>query len=76
MVRDSVVFADTVIEADAHVDWAIVDRDCVLGRGSVTGAPATDVDDPDFIVLVGRGSRVEAGTELDAGARLEPGTTA
>ena len=76
VVRDSVVFAETAIEQDARVDWAIIDRDCVLGSGSVTGAPATDVDDPDLVVLVGRGSRVGAGTQLPAGARLEPGSTA
>ncbi len=76
VVRDSVVFSGTVIEGDARVDWAIIDRDCVVSRYSITGAPATDVDDPDLVVLVGRGSRVEAGTELAAGARLEPGSTA
>ncbi|KAA1428070.1 glucose-1-phosphate adenylyltransferase [Nocardioides antri] len=76
VVRDSVVFTDTVIEAGARVDWAIIDRDCVVGSDSVTGAPATDVDDPDLVALVGRGSRIEAGTELPAGARLEPGSTA
>jgi glucose-1-phosphate adenylyltransferase len=76
VVRDSVVFSDTVIEAGARVDWAVVDRDCVLGRDSAVGAPATDVDDPDLVVLIGRGSRLGAGTELTPGARLEPGSSA
>jgi glucose-1-phosphate adenylyltransferase len=76
VVRDSVVFADTTVEEGARVDWAIVDRDCVVGRGSITGAAKADVDDPDEVVLVGRGSRIGAGVELAAGARLEPGTTA
>ena len=75
VVRDSVVFADTVVEEDAQIDWAIVDRNCVVGSGSVTGAPATHVDDPDLVVLVGRESRVAAGATLDPGARLEPGST-
>ena len=76
VVRDSVVFSDTVIEAGARVDWAVVDRDCVFGRDSAVGAPATDVDDPDLVVLIGRGSRLGAGTELAPGARLEPGSSA
>ncbi len=76
VVRDSVVFAGTVFEEDAHVDWAVIDRDCVVGSGSVVGAAAADVDDPDLVVLVGRGSRVGAGTQLAVGARLEPGSTA
>lgn len=76
VVRDSVVFADTVIEAGARLDWAVVDRDCVLGRNAAVGAPATDIDDPDGVVLIGRGSRLGPGTELAAGARLEPGSSA
>ena len=76
VVRDSVVFSDTVLEEDARVDWAVIDRDCVLGRGSVTGAPASEVADPALVVLVGRQSRIEPGTKLDPGARLEPGSTA
>jgi glucose-1-phosphate adenylyltransferase len=75
LVRDSVVFEDTVVQEGARVDWAIVDRDCVLGRNAEVGSPDTDPDDPDAIVLVGRGSRIPPGTVLDQGARLEPGTT-
>jgi glucose-1-phosphate adenylyltransferase len=75
-VRDSVIFESTVVETGARVDRAVVDRDCVVGAGAVVGSPDADLDDPDAITLVGRGSRVAAGAVLDAGSRLEPGTTA
>lgn len=76
LVRDCVVFEDTVIEEGACLDWAVVDRDCVVGADARVGSPDTDPHDSDAIVLVGRGSRIGAGISLDAGSRLEPGTTA
>jgi glucose-1-phosphate adenylyltransferase len=76
VVRDSVLFDGTVVEAGARVDLAIVDRDCVVERGSGVGEEGADPADPDAIVLVGRGSRVTPGARVPAGARLEPGTTA
>lgn len=75
LVRDSVVFEDTTVEEGARLDWAIVDRDCVVGANAEVGSPDTDPEDSDAIVLVGRGSRIAPGTVLDSGARLEPGTT-
>lgn len=75
LVRDSVVFEDTQVEEGARLDWAVVDRDCVIGANAEIGSPDTDPDDPDAIVLIGRGSHLPTGTRLDAGARLEPGTT-
>jgi glucose-1-phosphate adenylyltransferase len=76
LVRDSVLFADTVVGAGARVDWSVVDRDCVIEPGAEIGSPDTASDDPDAIVLVGRGSRVGPGARLDAGSRLEPGSSA
>jgi glucose-1-phosphate adenylyltransferase len=76
LVRDSVVFQDTKVAAGARLDWCIVDRDCHVGKGAEVGSPDTDPDDSDAIVMIGRGCRVGAGTVLDGGARLEPGTTA
>ena len=75
LVRDSVIFQDTVFEDGARVDWAIVDRDCVIGANAEIGSPETDPDDPDAVVMIGRGSRLGPATTLGAGARLEPGTT-
>ncbi len=73
-VRNSVVFADCVIEADARVDWTIVDQGSVVSAGSVVGrADADAVHDSDQVTIVGKESRVSE--DLDTGARLEPGTT-
>ena len=74
VVRNSVVFSDCVIERGASVDWAIVDDDSVVTAGSTIGDPDADgTGDPDQVTIVGRESRVAE--DLDAGARLEPGTT-
>lgn len=74
VVRNSVVFADSVIEKGARVDWAVVDQGCVVAGGAVVGRRDADgTGDPDQVTIVGRDSRV--GERLDAGARLEPGTT-
>jgi glucose-1-phosphate adenylyltransferase len=73
-VRNSVVFADCVIEKDARLDWAIVDERSVVSAGSVVGrADARATEDPDQVTIVGRDSRVSQ--DLGPGARLEPGTT-
>jgi len=76
VVRDCVVFQDTVVAAGARLDRCVVDRDCVVGAGAEVGSPDADPDDPDTIVLVGRASRVGPGVVVPPGARLEPGTTA
>ncbi len=75
-VRDSVVFGDSVVRAGSTVDWSVVDSGCTIERDASVGSPTDEVDDPDLVVLVGRGSRVLEGTRLGLGSRLEPGTTA
>jgi glucose-1-phosphate adenylyltransferase len=74
VVRNSVVFADCVVERDAVVDWAVVDDGCRVTAGSVVGRPdARALEDPDEVTIVGRDSRVSQ--DLAQGARLEPGTS-
>ena len=76
-VRDSVVFADSVVEEGARVDWTVVDSGCVIGAGAIVSSPDADGSgDPDQVTLVGRGSSVGPAVRIDVGARLEPGTTA
>lgn len=76
-VVDSVVFADTVVRRGATVHRSIVDNECVVGAGARVGsADAPAYDDPDAVTVVGRHSTVGEGVVLDAGSRLEPGTTA
>ena len=67
---------DSIVRAGATVDWSVVDSGCTIERDASVGSPTDDVDDPDLVVLVGRGSRVLDGTSLGLGSRLEPGTTA
>ncbi|HEX6247586.1 MAG TPA: sugar phosphate nucleotidyltransferase [Nocardioidaceae bacterium] len=76
-VSDSVLLADTTVEAGAEVAWTVVDSGCVIGRDARVGAPdAKGTEDADQVTLVGKDSSVGAGTTVGVGARLEPGTTA
>ena len=74
-VLDSVVFADCVIKRNARVCAAIVDTRCVIEAGAQVGSPDADLESSDEIALVGRDSVVTENSRVDAGARLEPGTT-
>jgi len=75
-VVDSVLFEDVVVEAGATVTTTIVDEASVVGRGATVGAaPEGDSVEDDDVVLVGRDCRVAPDSRIDAGARLEPGTT-
>ena len=67
-------FDDVVIRSGAVVQTAVVDESSQLRRTARVGAvpPALLARDGD-IVLVGRESVVES--LVEAGARLEPGTT-
>jgi glucose-1-phosphate adenylyltransferase len=74
LVRNSVVFADSVISSGARLDWVIVDERSLVAPGAVLGRQdANGTGDPDQVTIVGRDSLVSA--DLDGGARLEPGTT-
>jgi glucose-1-phosphate adenylyltransferase len=73
-VADSVIFDDVVIRAGAVVQTAIVDEGSEIRRTARVGAvPAARLARDEDLVLVGRGSVVDA--PVGAGARLEPGTT-
>jgi glucose-1-phosphate adenylyltransferase len=74
LVRNSIVFADSVISKGARVDWAIVDERVLVAPGAVIGSEDADATgDPDQVTIIGRDSVVEQ--DLEPGARLEPGTT-
>ena len=74
VVRNSIVFADSVIEKNAQVDWSIVDEGCVVGAGVVVGdQDAKGTENPDELTIIGRFSRL--GADVSGGARLEPRTT-
>jgi glucose-1-phosphate adenylyltransferase len=74
VVRNSVVFADSVVSTGARLDWVIVDQGCLVAPGTTVGREDADgTGDPDQVAIVGRDSVV--GEDLGEGARLEPGTT-
>jgi glucose-1-phosphate adenylyltransferase len=62
-VLDSVLLPGARVRAGAHVIRAVLDDRVDVGEGAVVGG---DGD----VTLVGRQARVEAGSELPAGARL------
>jgi glucose-1-phosphate adenylyltransferase len=76
-VVDSVLLEDVVVEQGARVCTSVVDEGCVIGRDAVVGATpdGDDLEDED-VTLVGRDSTIGHGAVIEAGARLEPGTTA
>jgi glucose-1-phosphate adenylyltransferase len=75
-VTDAVLFADVVVEADAEVVAAIVDKHCRIGKGARVGSAGADLDDSEDLVLLGRDSTVGDGVVVAPGARLEPGGSA
>ena len=76
-VEDSVLFEDVVVRRGARVSTSVVDERCRIGRGASVGAtPSSRVARDEELVLVGMDSTIGARTTVDAGARLEPGTTA
>ncbi len=74
-VHDSVVMEDCVIRAGAVVRTTVLDERCEVGeRARLGGEPSGRLARDEDLVLVGRDSRVSA--DVDAGARLEPGSDA
>lgn len=77
VVEDSVLLSGVRVEAGARVRTAVVDRGSVVGRDATVGsAPAGTRLTDEAITLVGQDCRIGRGVRIDAGARLEPGTTA
>ena len=76
-VEDSVLFADCRVERGARVTTTVADDRSVFARDSVVGElPASRVVRDEEVTLVGRDSVVGRARHVEAGARLEPGTTA
>lgn len=77
VVEDSVLFSGVVVGRDARVTTSILDERVVVGPRARVGAPtrATRAHD-DHIAVVARDSTIGVGVVIEAGARLEPGTTA
>ena len=79
VVRDCVVLHNTVIEARAVVDCAIVDTEVRVGEEAVIGRQRTHGDKSPRITsaeiaLIGQRTQIPAGTRLPADARVKPNT--
>lgn len=77
-VSDSVLLGDTVVEAGAVIEWAVLDHGVSVGAESRVGAWPGDADavEDDEVALVGADSVIAPRAVLERGARLEPGTRA
>jgi glucose-1-phosphate adenylyltransferase len=72
-VHDSVLMEDCVVRAGAVVRTTVLDERCEVAPRSRVGAePSRRRAHDDDLVLVGRDSRLDG--QVDAGARLEPGS--
>jgi glucose-1-phosphate adenylyltransferase len=75
-VRDAVIFENTVIERDASVERAIIDRDVRVAATAQVGAPGRVTEEGDAldaeIAVVGQRTRVTARKPVPPGARIEP----
>jgi glucose-1-phosphate adenylyltransferase len=81
-VRDSIVMFDAVIEADATLDRAILDKECHIGQGATVGIGddmRPNRDEPERlysgITLVGKRARVPRGAMIGRNCRIDPGVT-
>lgn len=76
-VEDSVLFQDVRVRRGGRVTTSVLDERSDVGRDAVVGsAPAGNTLAEEHLVLVGMDSTVGSGVEVEAGARLEPGTSA
>lgn len=78
VVRHSIIFHDTIIGADSHVAYSIVDSGVQIGAGARIGQDGEQggkrEESPPDITLVGQRAHVPAGTQIPTGARVKPGT--
>ncbi len=74
-VRDSVLLHDVVVRAGATIHCAILDEKAMIGAGATVGrlsdAESGEVSSEE-ITLVGMRAAIEAGAQVEAGARIEP----
>ncbi len=65
VVEDAVLMGDCVIQAGAHVSYAIIDREVLIGENAVVGKPRSEAKG---IALLGEGVQVPAGGSIEDGA--------
>ncbi len=82
LIRDSIVMFDTVVEADATLDRAIVDKEAVIGARAVVGEGdevRPNRDEPERLyaglTLVGKQATVPRGVHIGRNCRIDPRVT-
>lgn len=68
VVKDSVVFANTVIGENSTVEYSIIDEKVTIGNNVYVGAPKADNVE---IAVIGRGVIVHDNVKVEAGANVE-----
>ncbi len=63
-VKNSVIMENTVIKEGSTVNYSIIDSECEIGAGAKIGADKRSASE---ITVLGRGVRIEPGTEVPAG---------
>jgi glucose-1-phosphate adenylyltransferase len=83
VVRDAIIMTDTVIEAGAQVDHAIVDKHARVEEGARLGWGDDNTPNQRWperlntgLTLVGKGTVVPQGTTVGRNAVIYPGVTA
>lgn len=81
VVTNSIILHDTVIEAGAHVDKCIVDKNCTIGEGAKVGHGEDNTPNKSLpqalntgLTLVGRDSVIPAGALLGRNVTVHSGT--
>ncbi len=79
VVRDSILFSDTVVRAGAVVDRVISDKGAVIGEKAVVGEGPLDVANRKFpdrvntgITLIGKNAHVPAGIRVGRNVLVRP----
>jgi glucose-1-phosphate adenylyltransferase len=79
-VRDSVVLQDTMLGPDSLTTYAILDKNCVVGKGAAVGlgpAAAPNRLNPSHldcgITVVGKGALIPAGARIGRNSIIHPG---
>ncbi len=68
VVQDAVIFANSKIKANSSVNYSIIDEEVIINEDCIIGAPkAKGIG----IALIGRGSVINKGTMVEAGANID-----
>jgi glucose-1-phosphate adenylyltransferase len=70
VIRESVILSDASIEANAHVEQAILEKRVKIGEGAWVGK-YQESDSP-VVAMIGKNSKVSSGMIIEPGAVIGP----